>query len=116
MTHRDGAASQPHLCLLVRRPFELRFRADIERLDNTGVNRCNDIDSAIQIFFRDSGFPCVRKAAFDSRLTVAYAGHGQPHKHLLALSQVIHRMGIAVKLSKIGPLSHKGLLSSGLVQ
>jgi hypothetical protein len=81
-------------------------------LNNPGVHRGDDIHCAIQVWVRNSCFPCVRKASFDSRLTVPHHSYGQAHKNLLALAQIRHGMGITVKLSKIGPITHGFLLMS----
>jgi hypothetical protein len=59
----------------------------------------------------DPGFPCVRKAAFDSRLTVAREGDGEPQQYFLTLAEVWHRVGIAVKLAKVGFFAHRVLLA-----
>jgi hypothetical protein len=92
--------------------FELRFGADIERLYNAGVNGGDHIHGAVQVMFRDAGFPCVRKATFDSRLAVAHRGNGQPHQDLLAFTEVRYRVCIAVKLSKVSFIYHGALPSS----
>jgi hypothetical protein len=98
------------VCTFACSAFELRFGADIERLNNPSVHCGDDIHCAIQVWVRNSCFPCVRKASFDSRLTVPHHSYGQAHKHLLALAQIRHGMGITVKLSKIGPVTHGFLL------
>jgi hypothetical protein len=92
------------------RTFELRFGADVERLNNPGVDRRDHVHGAIQVSIGNPGFPCVRKASFDSRLTIAHHGHGQAHEDLLAFAQIGHRMRIAVELPEISPITHSSLL------
>jgi hypothetical protein len=50
--------------------------------------------------------PCVRKAPFNSRLTVAHKGDGKPNEDLLALAQVVDGVRITIKLAKIRALTH----------
>jgi hypothetical protein len=61
---------------LTRGAFELCFGTDVERLNNPSIYRCHYIHSTIQIRFRNTSLPCVRKASFDSRLAVTYHGYG----------------------------------------
>jgi hypothetical protein len=96
---------------VVRSALELSLRADIERLQNARIDSGNHINGTIQIVFIDSGFPCVRKAAFDSRLTVARKGDGEPHKYFFTLAEVRRRVGIAVELAEIGFFAHDVLLA-----
>lgn len=81
----------------------------MERLQNAGVNRRNDIYSTVQVVLRDTRFPCVRKAAFDSRLAVTHKGHGEAEKHFLALAQAGYRVRVSIKLAEIRAFTH-GLL------
>jgi len=90
--------------------LELRCGANVQRLNNAGIDYRNDIHGSVQFCLRDTGFPCVRKASFYSRLTVTYEGHRQPNKYLLALTQVGHRMRIPIKLAEIRALTHCFLL------
>lgn len=90
--------------------FELGFGANIEGLENTGVHRRNDVHGAIQVGFGNTCFPCVRKAAFHSGLTVPDHGHRQAHEDFFTLTQIGDGVGIAVKLSKVGPVVHGDLL------
>jgi hypothetical protein len=95
------------LCLAVAGgPFELRFRTDVQRLNNASVHCGNHIRSTIEIAFSNTGFPCVRKASFDSRLAVTHHGDGYPHEDFFTLAQVRDGMGIPVELSKIGFVAH----------
>jgi hypothetical protein len=57
------------------RPFELCFRTEVKRLNNSSVHCGNQIDGAIKIDFSNTGLPCVRKASFYSRLAVAHHGN-----------------------------------------
>jgi hypothetical protein len=91
--------------------LELRLRADIERLQNARIDSGDHINGTIQIVFIDSGFPCVRKAALDSRLTVARKGNGEPHKYFFTLAEVRCRVGITVELAEIGFFAHHVLLA-----
>ena len=91
--------------------LKLRLRADIERLQNSRIDSGDHINGTIQIVFIDAGFPCVRKAAFDSRLTVAREGNGEPHQYFFTLAEVRHRVGIAVELAEIGFFAHHILLA-----
>ncbi|MDH3605005.1 MAG: hypothetical protein OEU26_35855 [Candidatus Tectomicrobia bacterium] len=95
---------------VVRVTLELSFRSDVERLQNARIDGGDHIDGAIQIVLIDPGFPCVRKAALDSRLTIAREGDGKPHKNFLALVEVRHGVGIAVELTEIGFFVHHVLL------
>jgi hypothetical protein len=90
--------------------LKLRLRTDIERLQNARIDSGDHINRTIQIEFIDSGFPCVRKAALDSRLTVARKGNSEPHKYFFTLAEVRHRVGIAVELAEIGFFAHHLLL------
>jgi hypothetical protein len=90
--------------------LELSLRADIERLQNARIDSGDHIDGTIQIVLLDSGFPCVRKAALDSRLTVARKGDGEPHKYFFTLAEVRRGVSIAVKLAEIGFFAHRVLL------
>jgi hypothetical protein len=83
----------------------------MERLQNARIDSGDDINGTIQIVFIDSRFPCVRKAAFDSRLTVAREGDGEPHKYFFTLAEVRHRVSIAVELAEIGFFAHDVLLA-----
>jgi hypothetical protein len=91
--------------------LQLRLRADIERLQNARIDSGDHINGTIQIVLLDAGFPCVRKAAFDSRLTVARKGDGEPHQYFFTLAEVRHRVGIAVELAEIGFFAHHVLLA-----
>ena len=91
--------------------LQLRLRADIERLQNARIDSGDHINGTIQIVLLDSDFPCVRKAAFDSRLTVARKGDGEPHQYFFTLAEVRHRVGIAVELAEISFFAHHILLA-----
>jgi hypothetical protein len=90
--------------------LELRFGANVERLHNPGIHRCNDIHGTVQIVFTDAGFPCVRKTAFHSRLAIAHYGDGESHEHFFAFAQITYGVGIAVELTEIGSFRHGSLL------
>lgn len=91
--------------------LELSLRADIERLQNARIDSGDYINGTVQILLIDPGFPCVRKAAFDSRLTIARKGDGEPHKYFFTLAEVRRRVGIAVELAEIGFFAHDVLLA-----
>jgi hypothetical protein len=79
-------------------------------LDNPGIHCGNDIHGSIQVGIGNPGFPCVRKASFHSRLTIADHGYGQPHEDLLTLTQVGYGVGITIELSEVGSFRHGPLL------
>src|SRR4029450_2474803 len=76
------------LLTMQRIALELGGGANVQRLNNAGIDCRNNIHGSVQICLRDTSFPCVRKAPLHSRLTVTYEGNRQPNKHLLALAQV----------------------------
>ena len=82
----------------------------IQRLHDACVDRGDDIDGGIEIFFRHSCFPCVRKASFRSRLAVARHRHSQPEQHLFPLAQASDGMRVTIKSAKVG-FVHKRLLN-----
>jgi hypothetical protein len=90
--------------------FELRFCADVERLDDAGIDGGNNIYGTVQIMIGNTGFPCVRKAAFDSRLAVSDHGDGESHKDLFAFGQAGDTVRIAVELPEIGLFGHGTVL------
>ena len=92
--------------------FELSCGANVQRLNNAGIDCGNDVHASVQVCLSDTGFPCVRKASLHSRLTVTHEGHRQPNKYLLALTQVGHCMCIPIKLAEIRALTHGFLLGS----
>jgi hypothetical protein len=96
---------------VVGNTLELSPRADIEGLQNARIDSGDHINGTIQIVFIDAGFPCVRKAALDSRLTVARKGDGEPHQYFFTLAEVRHRVGITVELAEIGFFTHHTLLA-----
>jgi hypothetical protein len=55
--------------------LELSCGANVQRLNNAGIDCRNDVHGSVQLCLRDTGFPCVRKASLHSRLTVTYEGH-----------------------------------------
>ena len=111
---RSFLCMQPLALLRQSVPFQLGFGAHVERLDNPGVHGGNHIRSTIQIFLRDTSFPCVRKAPFNSRLTIADHGNSQSHKDFFALREIWHRMRITVKGAKVGSLTHRVLLTKAV--
>jgi len=86
--------------------LELSRGAKVQRLNNAGIDCCNDVHGSVQICFRDTSLPCIRKASLYSRLTITYEGNRQSNKYLLALAQVSHRMRISIKLAEIRALTH----------
>ena len=99
-----------------RLTLELGGGANVQRLNNAGIDCRNNVHGSVKICLRDTGFPCVRKAPLHSRLTVTDEGNRQPNKYLLALGQVGHRMRIPIKLTKIRALTHGCLLGSPSLQ
>jgi hypothetical protein len=73
----------------------------IQRLQHSGIHRGDDIHSRIEIFFRHSRLPCVRKAAIHSRITEPHHRDGVTDEPLLALGETLDRMRVAVKGSKV---------------
>lgn len=73
----------------------------VQRLHDAGVDGSDDVDGGIELFFRHSRFPCVRKAPFRSGLAVARHRHGQTQQHLLSLAEARHAVRLAVKCAKI---------------
>ena len=73
----------------------------IQRLQNTGIHRGDDIHSRIEFFFRHSRFPCVRKAALHSRIAEPHHCHGETDEHLLAFGEAFDGMGVTVEGSKV---------------
>jgi hypothetical protein len=86
--------------------FELCLGADIERLNNAGVHSGNHIHRAIQVRFRESCLPCVRKASFDSWLAVAHHSHGEPHENFFTLAQIGYSVRITVELPEVSRFAH----------
>jgi hypothetical protein len=86
--------------------FELGFGADVERLKNPRIDGCNHIHGAVQIDFVNTRFPCVRKAAFHSRLAIAHHGDGKTHEYLFAFAQIFNGVSIAVKPPEISSFNH----------
>ena len=74
----------------------------IQRLQNSSVHSGDHIDCGIQLFLGHSRFPCVRKAALHSRVAEAHRRDRQPDQYLLPLAKTLHRMGVAIKSSKVG--------------
>ncbi len=99
-----------HSLFAERFPLQLRFRTDVERLDNTSINCGDHINCGVEVFLTHASFPCIRKAAFHSRLAIPHHGDREPHQHFLTLAEVGRAMGIAIKLAKISPFTHAVLL------
>jgi hypothetical protein len=74
----------------------------IQRLQHPGVHSGNDINRCIQLFLSHSRFPCVRKAAFHSRITEAHHRDGEADEHLLAFAKTFDGVSIAIEGSKVG--------------
>ncbi|ETX00956.1 MAG: hypothetical protein ETSY1_09360 [Candidatus Entotheonella factor] len=87
--------------------FELGFGANVERLQNTCIDGSDHIHSTVQIGFVNTCFPCIRKAAFHSRLTVAHHGNRKAHEDLFTFTQIVNGVSIAVKLPEISSLNHR---------
>jgi hypothetical protein len=86
----------------------------IQRLKNSRVHGCDDIDRRVQLFFGHARFPCVRKAALHSRIAKPHHRHGQAHEHLFAVGEAGYRMRIPVECPKVSfihlvaPLANTG--------
>jgi hypothetical protein len=74
----------------------------IQRFQHTCVHRGDHVDRRIQLFFRHSRFPCVRKAAFHSWIAKAHHRDGEADEHLLAFAEAFDGVSIAIKGSKVG--------------
>ena len=74
----------------------------IQRLQNTGIHRGDDIHSRIEFFFRHPRFPCVRKAPLNSGIAEAHRRHRQTDEHLLAFGEALDGMRLSIESSKIG--------------
>jgi hypothetical protein len=81
--------------------FVSRLDPQIERLQHSRIDGGDNVDRRIQLFLCHSGFPCIRKAAFHSRVAKPHHRHGEPDQHLLALAQAFNRMSFAVERSKV---------------
>jgi hypothetical protein len=73
----------------------------IQRLQNPRVHRRNHVNRRVKLFFGHPRFPCVRKAPLHSGIAEAHRRHRQTNEHLLAISQTLDCMGVAVESSKI---------------
>jgi hypothetical protein len=73
----------------------------VKRLKNSRVHCRDHVNGSIEFFFGHARFPCVRKAAFHSRIAEPHHRHGQSHQHLLAFAKTSHGMGIAIERAKI---------------
>jgi hypothetical protein len=83
------------------RSFLSRLDSLVQRLKNSRIHRCDDIDRRVKFFFGHPGFPCVRKAAFHSWIAKPHHRHGKPHEHLLALREAGYRVRIPVERAEI---------------
>jgi len=97
-------ATMQHIAL------ELSCGANVQGLNNAGIDGGNDVHASVQVCLRNTGGPCVRKASLYSRLTVTYESNRQSNKYLLALAQIGYRMRIPIKLAEIRALTHGFLL------
>ena len=82
----------------------------IQRLQHPGVHGGNDINRCIQLFLSHSRFPCVRKAAFHSRIAEPHRRDGEADEHLLAFAKALDGVSVTVEGSKVGFL--QGLIPS----
>jgi hypothetical protein len=71
-------------------------------LQHPGVYCGDHIDRRIQLFFRHARFPCVRKAAFHSRIAKPHHRDREADEHLLAFAEAFDGVSIAIKSSKVG--------------
>jgi len=62
-----------------------RLDSLIQRFEYAGIDGCNDVNRSIELFFRQPGFPCVRKATIHSGIAQSRHRDCQADEHLLAL-------------------------------
>jgi hypothetical protein len=53
-----------------------RLDSLIQRFEYAGIDGCNDVNRSVEFFFRQPGFPCVRKAALRSGIAQAHHRNG----------------------------------------
>ena len=73
----------------------------IQRLQYTRVHGGDHVDRRIQLFLGHPGFPCIRKAAFHSRIAKPHRRDGEADEHLLAFAEAFDGVSITIEGSKI---------------
>jgi hypothetical protein len=73
----------------------------VQRLQHARIHRGDNIHGRIQFFLAHARFPCVRKAALNSRIAQSHHRHGQAHEYLFAFAKTGDGMGVAVKRPEI---------------
>jgi hypothetical protein len=73
----------------------------IQRLKHSRVYGGDYINCRIKFLFGHARFPCVRKAAVNSRIAESHHRNRQTDEHFLALGEALHRMRISIKGSKV---------------
>jgi hypothetical protein len=74
----------------------------IQRLQHSSVHRGNHVNSGVQLFFSHPCFPCIRKAAFYSRVAEPHHRDRETDEHLLAFAEAFDVVGITVEGAKVG--------------
>jgi hypothetical protein len=83
----------------------------VQRLQHARIHRSDYVYCRIEFLFRHPGFPCVRKASFDSRVAQSHHRNGQADEHLFAVAETFDSMGVTVEGAKISFLQGMSLLS-----
>jgi hypothetical protein len=109
-----GAKSSPVFSATSRESSALRqsclvslFNSLIQRLQHPRVHGSDHIHRGVQFFFGHPRFPCVRKAAVNSRIAEPHHRDGQTDEHLFALGKTFDGMCVAIKSSKVGFLQSR---------
>ena len=77
------------------------FDSLVQRLQDAGIHRRDDIYRRVQFFFPHACFPCIRKASFYSGIAKAHHRHRQTDGHLFSFRKALDGMGITIESSKI---------------
>ncbi len=86
----------------------------IQRLQHARIHRRDHIHRRVQFLFRHPRFPCVRKAPINSGIAKPHHRHGQSHEHLFPFAETLHRVGVAIKGSKVGFLQSRRSFRAGI--
>jgi hypothetical protein len=81
--------------------FISRLDSLIQRLQHTRIHGGNNIHRRIELLFRHTRFPCVRKAALHSRIAKPHHRHREPDEHLFSFSKASDGMSLAIKCLEI---------------
>ena len=82
--------------------LELSCGANVQRLNNAGIDCRNDVHGSVQLCLRDTGFPCVRKAPLHSWIAKAHHRDGKAHEHFFTLGEALDGMRVLIEGSKVG--------------